>query len=124
MSLEDAPKMFEIERYEGYRFCREDRWYYIEEGMFHMPESGNEPVTIDFVCALTEEDYREYESDMDNIISPRFREGQEERTAPFFIMNHAREPEQGLVLIVGNKINNSLYTNHCIYRKIEKIEKP
>jgi len=123
--FEQTKRMFDVSRYENYRFYRAGRWYYIKDGKFVRPGTGKPDVTIDFVCALTEEDYKEFESDPDNKIAPLSDDFLDNpcRTASIFILNHGREPEEGLYLIVGYK-SKSPYTNRYVRRKIEKIEKP
>jgi hypothetical protein len=121
MSLEDAGRMFDVAKYEGYRFCRKGRWYYIENGKLVMPGSGREPVALDFVCALTREDMEEYSRDEDSDIA-RIAENYEGETAPLFILNHGAEPAEGLYLIVGYKEGRA-FTNRTLRRKIDKMEK-
>jgi hypothetical protein len=122
LDKQQMKRMFDAKRYEGYRFCREGRWYYIEDGKFIMPGSGRNPITIDFICALTEEELCEFEGNMDNRIA-HVSDDYCCETAPIFILNHGREPEEGLYLVIGYKFRRT-FTNKYIRRHIEKMEKP
>ena len=123
--------MFDVGRYEGYRFCRAGRWYYIKDGKFIRPGTGKPDVTIDFVAALTREDLEEFETcDADGLNDNKIAQLSDDflenpcRTAPFFIINRRREPAEGLYLIIGYRHEGGKYTDRYISRKIEKMEKP
>ena len=117
MALDDELNMTNIEQFNGYKFCKDNRWCYIQEGFFYKP--GEEPRELTFVTALKKDDYIEFLDDFDNSIGF----GGDKYSPPFYIMSHKAEIKPGNVLIIGYKFGR-FPGQKWLGRRIDKVETP